>query len=105
VLGIVADIVEFEQTCDFSISANIAFASDKVRVGSATAETPNASFTGLSISNHLNDCRYSPSSTVPTYSLLSLINPFLASLYTPSSRDAVILLLMLPFCLIYLIKY
>jgi hypothetical protein len=34
--------VEFEQLSDFSISANIAFASDKVRVGSA-AETPNAS--------------------------------------------------------------
>jgi hypothetical protein len=34
VLGIVADIVEFEQLlADFSISANIAFA-DKVRVGS-----------------------------------------------------------------------
>jgi hypothetical protein len=90
----VADIVEFEQLlCDFSISANIAFASDKVRVGSATAETPNASFTGLSISNpSLNDCRYS-SSTVPTYSLL-VDYPFLASLYTPSSRDAVILFLM-----------
>jgi hypothetical protein len=40
--------------CDFSISANIAFASDKVRVGSATAETPNALLLDYQYPTHLS---------------------------------------------------
>jgi hypothetical protein len=55
VLGIVADIVWVWATaCDFSISANIAFASDKVRVGSATAETPNALLLDYQYPTHLS---------------------------------------------------